>query len=92
MTEIKTVSIGPISIANDQPYVLISGPCQMESLKHARKIAVTCERLDIPFIFKASYDKTNCSLPQLHGSHRPYHPVDRVRRCAGGGADGSAGV
>lgn len=61
----KTVSIGALDVANDRPFALISGPCQMESLEHARKIAgslaETCERLDIPFVFKASYDKANRS-------------------------------
>ena len=61
----KTVSIGALDIANDRPFALISGPCQMESLEHARKIAgslaETCARLDIPFVFKASYDKANRS-------------------------------
>ena len=61
----KTVSIGPLDVANDRPFALISGPCQMESLEHARTIAgslaETCARLDIPFVFKASYDKANRS-------------------------------
>ena len=61
----KTVSIGALDFANDRPFALISGPCQMESLEHARKIAdslaETCARLDIPFVFKASYDKANRS-------------------------------
>jgi len=61
----KTVSIGGHDVANDRTFALISGPCQMESLEHARKIAgslaETCARLDIPFVFKASYDKANRS-------------------------------
>ena len=60
-----TIAIGSIRIGNDLPYVLISGPCQMESLEHARQIAgslsETCARLSVPFIFKASYDKANRS-------------------------------
>ncbi|MDR9485709.1 MAG: 3-deoxy-8-phosphooctulonate synthase [Sediminimonas sp.] len=52
-------------ISNALPFALISGPCQMETLDHARRIAgalaETCERLSIPFIFKASYDKANRS-------------------------------
>ena len=60
-----TIRIGQIEIGNTLPFALISGPCQMESLEHARHIAgslsETCTRLDIPFIFKASYDKANRS-------------------------------
>ncbi len=58
-----TVQIGQIEIGNTLPFVLISGPCQLETLDHARQIAgalaETCARLGIPFIFKASYDKAN---------------------------------
>ncbi len=60
-----SVRIGEIEIGNDTPFALISGPCQMESLDHARLIAGAladaCARLAIPFIFKASYDKANRS-------------------------------
>ncbi len=60
-----SVQIGEHVIGNDRPFALISGPCQMESLDHARRIAGTlaesCARLGIPFIFKASYDKANRS-------------------------------
>lgn len=60
-----SVQIDEIEIGNDLPFALISGPCQMESLDHARKVAgalsETCAKLEIPFIFKASYDKANRS-------------------------------
>ncbi len=59
------VEIAGLEIANTRPFALIAGPCQMESLDHARRIAgemaETCARLEIPFIFKASYDKANRS-------------------------------
>lgn len=63
-----TLAIGQIRVGNDLPFALISGPCQMESLEHARQIAgslsETCARLSVPFIFKASYDKANRSSLQ----------------------------
>ena len=34
-----TVDIGPVSVGNDLPFVLISGPCQLETLDHARMLA-----------------------------------------------------
>ncbi len=44
---------------------LIAGPCVIESEKHALKMALEIsgitDRLDIPLIFKASYDKANRS-------------------------------
>ncbi|TVS01255.1 MAG: 3-deoxy-8-phosphooctulonate synthase [Rhodobacteraceae bacterium] len=60
-----SVALAGFEIGNDRPFALISGPCQMESLDHARQIAgslaETCALLGIPFIFKASYDKANRS-------------------------------
>ncbi|MBU2063469.1 MAG: 3-deoxy-8-phosphooctulonate synthase [Candidatus Omnitrophica bacterium] len=42
---------------------LIAGPCVIESqrmcLENAAKIKQVCDKLDLPFIFKASYDKAN---------------------------------
>ncbi len=61
----KTVQIGEISVANTAPFALIAGPCQLESLDHARmlaeRIAAAAEATDTPWIFKASYDKANRS-------------------------------
>ncbi len=61
----KTVAIGPIAVSNALPFTLISGPCQLESRDHAlmlaARLAETCATLDIPFIFKASFDKANRS-------------------------------
>lgn len=60
-----SVTLDTFTIGNDLPFALISGPCQMESLDHARRIAgalmEVCAGLNIPFIFKASYDKANRS-------------------------------
>ena len=58
-----TVSVGTLSFSNDAPFVLVTGPCQLEGLDHARGIAEqmveTCARLGIGYVFKASYDKAN---------------------------------
>ena len=44
-------------------FFLIAGPCVIESekmcLDHAAAIKEICKALQIPFIFKASYDKAN---------------------------------
>ncbi len=49
----------------DRPFFLIAGPCAIESEKLALQTAETlrdiCHRLDIPFIYKSSYDKANRS-------------------------------
>ena len=59
----KAVSVGKIKIGGGNPIVLIGGPCVIESessaLRHAEKIKAVTERLDIPYIYKSSYDKAN---------------------------------
>ena len=59
------VTIGEITVSNTAPFALIAGPCQLESLDHARmladRIAAAAEATDTPWIFKASYDKANRS-------------------------------
>jgi 2-dehydro-3-deoxyphosphooctonate aldolase (KDO 8-P synthase) len=54
-----------IHISNSSKIVLIAGPCVIESKELTLSIASTlkkiAEDLDIPFIFKASYDKANRS-------------------------------
>ena len=65
MTEPKIVTVGDIEIGGDRPFALITGPCQLESLDHARmmaeKIAEACAPTGTKFLFKASYDKANRS-------------------------------
>lgn len=57
------VSVGDVSFGNRLPFVLIAGPCQMESREHALEMASALKeitgRLNIPFVFKASFDKAN---------------------------------
>ena len=57
------VSVGNVSFGNRLPFVLIAGPCQMESREHALEMASALneitDRLHIPFVFKASFDKAN---------------------------------
>lgn len=63
--EQKIVKVGEINIGGSNPFALITGPCQLESLDHARmmaeKIAEACAPTGTRFIFKASYDKANRS-------------------------------
>jgi 2-dehydro-3-deoxyphosphooctonate aldolase (KDO 8-P synthase) len=61
----KIVHIGDIPVGGKNPFFLITGPCQLESLDHARmmaeKIAEACAPTGTQFVFKASYDKANRS-------------------------------
>jgi len=61
----RTFNINTLSIGNNLPFVLIAGPCQIESQDHAeatcaRLIAITAQ-LGIPLIYKSSFDKANRS-------------------------------
>lgn len=57
------VAIGETRIGAGQPLTLIAGPCVMEpgdmTLWIARRLAEMRERLGVPLIFKASFDKAN---------------------------------
>ena len=61
----KTVSLGDISFANSSPFVLLGGVNVLESRDFALTVAEhyvqVCARLDIPYVFKASFDKANRS-------------------------------
>lgn len=63
MTHPRPVQVGAITIANDRPFVLISGPCQIESRDHAlfmaEALARAAAQAGVPFIFKSSFDKAN---------------------------------
>ena len=61
----KTVSIAGIDFANDKPFVLVGGVNVLESEQFAVDVAgvyqEVCQKLGIPLVFKASYDKANRS-------------------------------
>lgn len=59
----KTVTVGALEIANDKPFILIAGPCAMESRAHALDTAAAlteiCAGLGLGLIYKSSFDKGN---------------------------------
>ena len=61
----EIVRLGDIQMANHLPFVLFGGMNVLESKDLAFEIAETyvdiCTRLDIPYVFKASFDKANRS-------------------------------
>lgn len=65
MTRISQVDINGLRIGEDQPLVLIGGPCVIESRDHCLRVAEAaaniCQRLGVGYVFKASYDKANRS-------------------------------
>ncbi len=61
----KSVKLNQIVFNNKNPFVLIAGPCVIESeefvFEEAKRLKQITSRLKIPFIFKSSYDKANRS-------------------------------
>jgi len=65
MSNQKTISVGGVSISNDLPFTLFGGMNVLESRDLAMEVASTyksiTDKLGIPYIFKASFDKANRS-------------------------------
>lgn len=59
----SVVRVGRIEIGNHLPFVLIAGPCQIESRTHALEVSVALselsDRTGVPVIYKSSFDKAN---------------------------------
>ncbi|MGH3184932.1 MAG: 3-deoxy-8-phosphooctulonate synthase, partial [Streptosporangiaceae bacterium] len=59
----RVVRVGAIEIGNDRPFVLITGPCQIESRAHALEVAAALREMagaaEVPLIYKSSFDKAN---------------------------------
>lgn len=63
-TEVKITSGNKdVLFANDKPFSLLCGPCQLENRDHtlqtAERLRDICDRLGIGFVFKSSFDKAN---------------------------------
>ena len=61
----KKIKLANFKISNNDQFILIAGPCVIESEKHslmmAEKIAEICQKKKINFVFKSSFDKANRS-------------------------------
>ena len=69
----RQIQLGDITFANNRPFVLLGGVNVLEDLDFALRCAghykQVCERLGIPLVFKASYDKANRS--SIHSFRGP---------------------
>ncbi|MFT8596437.1 3-deoxy-8-phosphooctulonate synthase [Acetobacter orientalis] len=68
----RNIQLGALTVGNTQPFVLIAGPCQIESAEHALETASAlkeiCEKAEIGLIYKSSFDKANrTSLSSARG-------------------------
>ncbi len=61
----KLVRLNNIAFGDPNQFVLIAGPCVIEGeeavLKHAERISKIARDMNIPYVFKSSYDKANRS-------------------------------
>ena len=61
----NVITVNNVRFGDRDRFVLICGPCVIENetsvLEHAGQIKSIADDLDVPFIFKASYDKANRS-------------------------------
>ena len=68
----ETIQIANLTIEENGPFFLIAGPCVIEDEKTTLRVATflkeTSEAMDLPVIFKTSYDKANrTSLDSFRG-------------------------
>ena len=84
------MTLGDFAFGGDRPFVLIAGPCVIESesaaLDLAERLADLTRRLEIPFVFKASYDKANrTSIRSFRGPglDEGLRVLDRIRTRVG---------
>lgn len=87
---VREVSIGPIRCGGDKPLVFIAGPCVIESheltLSIAESLVRTAAELQVPLIFKASFDKANRSAGASFrgpGLHEGLKTLEAVRQRTG---------
>lgn len=73
LTAKSIIGLNDITIGNDKPFVLFGGMNVLESRELAFEIAESyidiCQRLNIGYVFKASFDKANRS--SLHSYRGP---------------------
>jgi 2-dehydro-3-deoxyphosphooctonate aldolase (KDO 8-P synthase) len=59
----RVVCVNNVAVANDRPFVLIAGPCQIESRAHALEVASALRDMSsatgVSLIYKSSFDKAN---------------------------------
>lgn len=61
----RVITVGQVRLGRFLPFVLVAGPCQIESRDHAlglaERLVGETARAGVPFVFKASFDKANRS-------------------------------
>ena len=61
----QIVKVGNYEVGQGHPLMLMAGPCVLEgyerSLMIGQRTKAICDKLGIPYVFKASFDKANRS-------------------------------
>src|SRR5207253_3826535 len=90
MPPAQPVTIGNVRCGPGQPLLWIAGPCVIESHDLTLRIADTlrqlADRLRLPLVFKASFDKANRTSGKSFrgpGLHEGLKTLDAVRRKTG---------
>ncbi len=90
MPTAQPVPIGPLTCGPGHPLLWIAGPCVMESqeltLTIADRLGQLADRLALPLIFKASFDKANRTSGQSFrgpGLHEGLRTLEAVKRQTG---------
>jgi 2-dehydro-3-deoxyphosphooctonate aldolase (KDO 8-P synthase) len=59
----KVVNVNGVKFGGKNPLALMAGPCVIESrelcMDMAKRLCAMAKRMEVPFVFKASYDKAN---------------------------------
>ncbi len=59
----RHIKVKSLTIGNDLPFVLIAGPCQLESRAHGLELSAAlkeiCDKVGVKLVYKSSYDKAN---------------------------------
>ena len=86
----KPVTVGSYQVGGGRPLLWVCGPCVIESHDLTLRIAETlrgyAERLGLPLVFKASFDKANRSSGKSYrgpGLHEGLKTLDAVKRATG---------
>lgn len=81
------MQLGPYTVGLEQPFFLIAGPCVIESeqlvMDVAGQLKQITQALNIPFIFKSSFDKANRSSHESYrgmGMEKGLAILEKVRK------------
>ena len=64
-SDMNIVKVGDYEVGQGHPLLLMAGPCVLEGYEHSlmigKEVKKIADKLGVPYVFKASYDKANRS-------------------------------